>query len=601
MSKNEIDKLIALYKEGHFLKVVKKAQRLTKQHPKEFEVWNILGAAAAQINFSKVAVMAFKTVIKLRPDYKDSYNNLGNVLRSQGNLEEAVKNYKKAISLEPKYEQALNNLGTTYRDQNRPKEALVSFKRALDINPSYASAYNNIGVIHQDQNNVNEAIKFYKKAIFYNPNFASAYNNFGNALKEQGLFNKSLEAYEKAISLQPNLVDAWSNGAELLEKWNKIEELNAWLNQAFHTLKIIHPDIHYYQAKLLWREKKFVLALEKLRSIDLEKITHSRKQDYLHVKGKCYEVLGNYNEAFKCFAKMNDQAKNNNDLSKYESKGYLTNAKDQLQALKYAATSKINKSVTQKTDFSPTFLVGFPRSGTTLLDTILRSHSSIDVVEEKPTLTQAKKYIMNKGFEGNFINPLPHELIHEAREIYYQEFCKYVTNVNSNSKYIDKLPLNLLSPPLIQQLYPEATYILAIRHPMDCILSCWIQNFELNSAMVNMLELEKIVDLYCVAMETFKICKSKYSLNVHTIKYENLLDNISDETSDLLTFLKLNWEPKMLSYQDTAIARGNIATPSYAQVVEPIYKHARYRWLKYESHLSKHLEKIDPWVKEFGY
>jgi hypothetical protein len=88
---------------------------------------------------------------------------------------------------------------------------------------------------------------------------------------------------------------------------------------------------------------------------------------------------------------------------------------------------------------------------------------------------------------------------------------------------IDKLPLNLLQIPLIQQLYPRAKFILALRHPLDTILSCWMQNFKLNSAMANMVELDRIVEFYCVAMETFKICRAKYNLNVHQIKYEDLL------------------------------------------------------------------------------
>jgi len=102
-------------------------------------------------------------------------------------------------------------------------------------------------------------------------------------------------------------------------------------------------------------------------------------------------------------------------------------------------------------------------------------------------------------------------------------------------------------------------------------------------------------------MQTFKKSRAEYKLNVHVIKYEDLLENLAGETTALLRFLNLDWEPQMKNYQDTAIKRGKINTPSYSQVVQPIYKDAKYRWLKYEKYLDKYLEQVTPWINEFGY
>ena len=136
---------------------------------------------------------------------------------------------------------------------------------------------------------------------------------------------------------------------------------------------------------------------------------------------------------------------------------------------------------------------------------------------------------------------------------------------------------------------------------MDTILSCWMQNFALNPAMAVMTDLDQTVDLYCLGMETFKKAWTDYKLNVHLIKYEDLVENLAEETTALLQFLDLDWEPQMKDYQDTAIKRGKINTPSYSQVVQPIYKSAKYRWLKYEKYLGKYLEQVTPWINEFGY
>ena len=160
---------------------------------------------------------------------------------------------------------------------------------------------------------------------------------------------------------------------------------------------------------------------------------------------------------------------------------------------------------------------------------------------------------------------------------------------------------NLLKVPLIHQLYPNAKFILALRHPMDTILSCWMQNFKLNQAMANMVDLDRIVDFYGIAMETFKICRVNYNLNVYEIRYEDLIKNFQKESEAVVQFLNLQWEPEMANYQDTALKRGRINTPSYSQVVQPIYKDAQYRWLKYQKYLEQFLGQVKPWISDFGY
>jgi hypothetical protein len=128
-----------------------------------------------------------------------------------------------------------------------------------------------------------------------------------------------------------------------------------------------------------------------------------------------------------------------------------------------------------------------------------------------------------------------------------------------------------------------------------------MQNFALNPAMAVMADLDQTVDLYCLGMETFKKSWTDYNLSVHPIRYEDLLENLAEETTALLQFLDLDWEPQMKNYKDTAIKRGKINTPSYSQVVQPIYKNAKYRWVKYEKYLNKYLEQVTPWITEFGY
>jgi len=632
---NIINQLVALYNQGHFSLVVENCQRLVSQFPDAFIIWNLLGAASKGLGRVEEASKAFMKVVKLNPAYADGYNNLGVSLHEQGKFESAVIAYKKAISIKPNYAEACNNLGNTLLEQgepdgaissykkaifidsnyaeanynmgvalssaNKPEEAILAYNNAISIKPNYPEAYCNLGNAHKEIGKLNEAIDLYRNAISINPNFAQAHNNLGKVFQEQDKLELAMEAYKKATSIDLEYSEAWTNGAEALEKWNKLEELDDWLKQAHRNFKVVPSDISYFQSKFFWRMKERKEALKLLSTIDLKTVSENRKQGFLNLKAKCFESSKNFSKAYDCFFEMNLLAKKSDTYLNSNSDKFFANTKNQLEQLKLKLTSGATDSEDNDVTISPVFLVGFPRSGTTLMDTILRSHSKIEVLEEKPTVVAAKAAIRKNGYNEIHNNIFPIDILSEAKSAYVKEFRKYIKSSYTNSVYIDKLPLNLIEVPLINQLFPATKFILALRHPFDTILSCWMQDFEINAAMANMVDLDRIVDLYCIAMETFKICRSEYNLNVHTIRYEDLLEDLKGESSALLTFLDLTWETNMEDYRATALKRGRINTPSYSQVSQPIYKEAKYRWVNYKEYLDKYSDQIEPWIQEFGY
>ena len=632
---NIINQLVALYNQGHLSLVIEHCQRFIGQFPDAFIIWNILGAANKGLGRVEEASKAFMKVVKLNPTYADGYNNLGVTLQEQGKFEGALMAYKKAISIKPNYAEAYNNLGNTLLEQgepagaissykkaisidsnyaeanynmgfalssiNKPEEAIVAYNNAISIKPNYSEAYCNLGNAYKEIGKLNEAIDFYRNAISINPKYAQVYNNLGKVFQEQDKLELAMEAYKKATSLKLEYSEAWTNGAEALEKWNKLDELDDWLKQAHKNFKIVPSDISYFQSKFLWRIKERKEALKLISTINLKTVSENRKQGFLNLKAKCFESSQNFSKAYDCFLEMNLLAKKSNTYLNSNSDKFFANTKNQLEQLKLKLTSRATDSEDNGETISPIFLVGFPRSGTTLMDTILRSHSKIEVLEEKPTVVAAKAAIRKNGYNEIHNKVFSIDIISEARSSYIKEFRKHIKSSDTNSVYIDKLPLNLIEVPLINQLFPSAKFILALRHPFDTILSCWMQDFEINAAMANMVDLDRIVDLYCIAMETFKICRSEYNLNVHTIRYEDLLEDLKGESSALLTFLDLTWETKMEDYRATALKRGRINTPSYSQVSQPIYKEAKYRWVNYKEYLDKYSDQIEPWIQEFGY
>ena len=128
-----------------------------------------------------------------------------------------------------------------------------------------------------------------------------------------------------------------------------------------------------------------------------------------------------------------------------------------------------------------------------------------------------------------------------------------------------------------------------------------MQNYELNPAMANMVDLTRVVDFYCTAMENFEICRHAYGIEVHEVKYEDLIGDFVNTSSALLTFLGLRWEPQLENYRETALNRGHIHTPSYSQVTEPLYTDALYRWTKYEKYLTQHMVTLSSWISRYGY
>jgi hypothetical protein len=283
---------------------------------------------------------------------------------------------------------------------------------------------------------------------------------------------------------------------------------------------------------------------------------------------------------------------NKKDAEKYFSE--ISYELSQLKTTEYQGyTSATNDSI------SPTFLIGFPRSGTTLLDSILRGHSKIDVVEEKP-MVEAAKRTLSSPHDVSFIESLSPSEAQTLRNAYLIELRKY-TNLGGKVCIIDKFPLNILNLPLINQTFPRAKYLLAIRHPLDVILSCFMQNFKINPQMANMVSLDQITQFYCIAMQQLTLCEKRYSLSLHTIRYEDLITSFQTTTNSILEYLELEWEPKLADYGSTAKARAIINTPSYSQVVQPLYKTALYRWKNYRSFLEDYYSNVQPWIKRFGY
>jgi hypothetical protein len=244
----------------------------------------------------------------------------------------------------------------------------------------------------------------------------------------------------------------------------------------------------------------------------------------------------------------------------------------------------------------PAFLVGFPRSGTTLLDTLLMGHRDTVVLEEVHLLGAAEREI---GRVADLALASRHSL-ERAREAYFRELDRNV-DPGFSGLVVDKLPLNLPGAPFIEAMFPRAPIIFAQRHPCDAVLSGFLQSFVMNDAMASFLTIEDAADLYDAVMSAWRAMREAFPLNVHVVRYETLVTEPEAELRPLVEFLGLDWDERMLAHTQTARKRGTIITPSYDQVTEPLNSRSVGRWKKYRAELEPVLPVLLPWAEWLGY
>jgi hypothetical protein len=242
------------------------------------------------------------------------------------------------------------------------------------------------------------------------------------------------------------------------------------------------------------------------------------------------------------------------------------------------------------------FIVGFPRSGTTLLDTMLMSHPNIEVMEEEPPIRDAGLALPDLAEYPT----LTDEQIQAGRDAYFRTAAG-LTELKPGNLVIDKNPLAMNSLPLIYRLFPDARIILALRHPCDVVLSCFITKFRMNGGMANFVRMDTAAKLYDLSFGYFEQARQLVPLPIHTVRYEKLVADTAGELREIADFLGIAWTDALLDHQSTARGRENIKTASYSQVVEPIYTRAAGRWENYRKHLEPVLPILEPWVRKFGY
>ena len=251
----------------------------------------------------------------------------------------------------------------------------------------------------------------------------------------------------------------------------------------------------------------------------------------------------------------------------------------------------------------PLFLVGFPRSGTTLLESALDSHPGLDSLDERPALEHAIALLKTEGCTApESLSRLAMPQLRGARAAYWRKVADALARTPAG-RLLDKYPLHLGRAPYIARLFPQSAYVLLLRHPCDCVLSCYMQNFGLNGGVLSFSNLDIAARTYADIMGYWEQQRQRVATPVHTLRYEDLVADFEGELRRLLAFAGIGWHDDVAGYRTMAATRvSRIRTPSYSQVVEPLHGNAAYRWRRYRRHFSDAaLALLAPFAARYGY
>ncbi|MGH8320963.1 MAG: tetratricopeptide repeat-containing sulfotransferase family protein [Gammaproteobacteria bacterium] len=516
---------------------------------------------------------------------------------NRGDIPETGKRCLRVLKLYPDFPQALHLLGLCQWSEGELTVAAESLARAANLNPTEAQTYHDLGDVYSKQGCWSEAVQAYLRAIELRPGYPDSYVNLGAVYENIGDHDQAERVYRRALELNPRLAAAAASLAAMYESGNHLQEAEQLVQTALSE-DADDPVANLTRAQIdlrAGRQREAVARLEKL----LQKPLAPRNQSLALARlGTAYESFGEYDRAFKTFiaAKQALDPGQSTDTGP----GFYT-LETAARIAEYLETLMNPKaSPAALTDASPVFLVGFPRSGTTLLDQILSSHSRLSVLEEKDNLRDTLRDFVTTDAGLERFATLDEAALEPYRELYWKRVAEFQPERVPGQIFVDKLPLNTIFLPLIQRLFPDTRFIFAVRDPRDVVLSCFMRAFGLNEAMRNFLTLADAVRYYTVVMKIGIDSMQHLGRSVHLIRYEALVDDVESEARRLCAFLGLEWESQMLRFQETA-RKHRINTPSYHQVVQPVYTSARERWRHYEKHLQPVLPQLQPFVEFFDY
>lgn len=514
------------------------------------------------------AEASYRRAIALKADYAEAHYNLANTLYRLGRLSEAEASYNNAIEIKPDYVIAHNNLGSTLEALGRLDDAEACYQKAITLKPDYAVAHYNLANTLRDAGKLDEAEASYQTAVTIKPDYAVAHNNFGSVLFGQGRLDEAEARFSQAVALQPDYAEAHKNLGSVLKGLGRLSEAEASFNRAI-ALKPDYAEAYRHVTQLKKLDTQDDRFLKMLELYDLDSLSDEQRSHLNFGLAKVNEDLENFEQAFTHYVQGNALRK--------KSLNYQFNQDLELFRCIKSTHPLLEQCVLEPNNLAepatPIFILGMPRSGTTLVEQIISSHPLVTGAGELP-------------YVDLFGSALATGRSNMTQEALLNFRTNYLGKLNEHSVgkpwVTDKMPHNFRYLGLLTKALPEAKFIHVKRDPAAV---CW-GNFKTDFS-ANKLgyawAIDDIVAYFELYQDLMAFWDNALQQRIYHLDYEQLTERQEPETRKLIDFIGIDWDDNCLAPEDNA---RRVSTASNLQVRQTVYTGSSEKWRKYEPFLK---------------
>lgn len=650
-SQGRFNEVLELVNRGEFQHAEGLCRALLQKYPRDVNILGMRGAVLVKLKRFEEAEKSLKQTIRLAPTFAKPHEDLGFVLLELKRPREAADVLRNAVRLDPELEQAHYNLGRALAMLGHGAEADESFEKSFSLNPergklAHAAEHHKEGryeeaerlyreIIRVNPKNVDairmlgrvalsasrnvDAERLFRRAIELAPDFAGAITDLGRVLKEQSRFDEAVECFERVVELEPDSPQAHFQLAAVLapaaltyraiESYEKALELNPKFPGARlglgHVLKTVgrqEAAIEAYRECIRLRPdngesywslanlKTYRLSDEDIAAMEKrlgqDDLTHQSRVNFLFALAKALEDRGNFDRAWEYYAE-------GNATQRMEEKYDPVATEVMHEAIMEVFDGDLLEKNTGigNPDRSPIFIVGLPRSGSTLIEQILASHSQVEGTSELPYVGRVATSLNRNRADGINYPHAVRELSAEHFQTLGQDYLDLARmhRTEGTARFIDKMPNNFPAVGFLHLILPNAKIIDARRYPLDSCLGCFRQLFAKGQAFTY--DLNDIGEYFLEYERMMNHWHEVLSGKVLTVQYEELVNDVDVEVRRMLDYCELPFEEACLRFYETDRP---VRTASSEQVRQPIYKRSVGFWRNYDDKLGELREVLAP-------
>ena len=544
-------KAFQLHQSGKLQEAEAAYRSIIARNPKHVDANNLLGLLCIQTRQFALAVKWIEAALQEKTDDPQAHYNLGIALKEVGRLDDAEIHFQQCVDLDSSNVEAYNALGNILRIQDQHDRAVTCFETALAIQPTHADSRRNFSLVSNDLGVVanklglsHDAIRHFRRAVELTDSNPEAHINLGVTLEQTGKLDQAAAAFKNAISAKPNFAQA-----------------------------------HYHLARLR-SHRSTTGEIDAMQSLFDQPGTSDSEQTLLaYGIGEAHHNLENYDKAFASFATGHRLKKKTTSFNLADQVRFIELSIEVFNPGFFAAHRQSGD-----VDKTPIFILGMPRSGTSLTEQILASHSTVFGAGERSYLPELVKESALRA-----ASPYPKSTAMLPHKKFRHLGAAYVKKLRSLSgqatRISDTTPMNFLYVGLIATALPNARIIHCVRDPTDTCLSIFMHPLSTSHSYAH--ELDDLGAFYKLYQRLMAHWHGMLPGRIYDVTYEKLVADSETEIRALLNYCDLPFEKACLNFHET---ERTIRTPSAGQVRQPIYNNSIQRWKHYEKHLGPLLD-----------